>query len=57
MTNELLRITVKSSDRINQYERSYTTIFDILGKIGGLSKIILLVGCIFVVYSSSTRLK
>ena len=57
MTNELLRITVKSSDRINQYERSYTTIFDILGKIGGLSKIILLVGGIFVVYSSSTRLK
>ena len=57
MTDELIRVTIKSSDRINKYERSYTTIFDILGKIGGLSKIILLIGGIFVFYSSSTRLK
>ena len=57
LSDDLIKITIKSSDRVNQYERSYTTIFDILGKIGGLSKIILLVGGIFVVYSSSTRLK
>ena len=44
MTDELIKVTVKSSDRINKYERSYTTIFDILGKISGLSKIILLIG-------------
>lgn len=57
LSDDLIKITIKSSDRVNQYERSYTTIFDILGKIGGLSKIILLIGGIFVVYSSSNRLK
>ena len=53
----ILEITIKSSDRINQPERTYTSLFDILGKIGGLSKIIILIGGLFVMYSSSTRLK
>ena len=56
-SNHILEITIKSSDRINQPERTYTSLFDILGKIGGLSKIIILIGGLFVMYSSSMRLK
>jgi hypothetical protein len=44
---EIISVTIKSSDFINNYERSYITIFEIIGQVGGLSKFIIIVGGVF----------
>ena len=40
--DEIFSIRIKSSDSINNYERTYITIFEIIGQIGGLSKFIII---------------
>ncbi len=43
---EILSISIKSSDTIDNYERTYITLFEIIGQIGGLCKFILILGFI-----------
>ena len=48
--NETLSINIKSSDIVNNYERTYITIFEIIGQVGGLSKFIIILGSFFFLF-------
>ena len=48
--NEILSINIKSSDIVNNYERTYITIFEIIGQVGGLSKFIIILGSFFFLF-------
>ena len=53
----ILSIFIYSNDNNNKYERHYITLFDIIGKIGGFSKFIFIIGAIFATIGTSYNLK
>jgi hypothetical protein len=55
--NKLLSIFIRSSGYNNYSKRTYNDIFQILGMVGGLSRIIFYIGSLFVVYISNLKFK
>jgi hypothetical protein len=53
----ILSIYIYSNDNANNYERHYITLFDIIGKIGGFSKFVFILGAIFATIGTSYNLK
>ena len=53
----ILSIFIYSNDNNNRYERHYITLFDIIGKIGGFSLFIFMIGGIFATIGTSYSLK
>ncbi len=56
-TKTILSIFIYSNDNNNRYERHYITLFDIIGKIGGFSLFIFMIGGIFATFGTSYNLK